>query len=896
MRQAPFLQSLTQRLTNLRRRYKALRRKGLSKTGGEGHRGQMIPNAVTKLVRYYLRIYTSGVGKIQKRSPVIFAVAVVSLTGVMGYKLYHQPQLKVGKPAVATIEAPYTDTIEDKYKTQTQRNVASKTSVPVLMIDTNINHTINQKLQATLEQGNEIRSIAGSFPYTETLALSISTQQYLRSTSPQEWESLKFAIINSHGRKTGTLAQVDESKTVTEVSKKPKQTNNCNIPPCLDKPQNSELQVPSNNLENIATSSKKTVLNPQKHLSPQKTAQIPDLQNSSVNFTQALAEIETYRLTATEENISALIESISLARQRYAAATAKIAELVSYNPQSVYKDTLILDLHDDEWTKTQTNIEQIAERILTQGIPPGLPRNVLEDAVRLNLELSLSQEAEPLGTRLLLDSLQPNLKKDEQKTQIQAKEAADEVQPVMVLVQKGTVIVRQGQPVTNWDFQVLEHYGLIDHEVNWLGLTILAVGVSGALVIFAIVEMRVNYRKKQRDHLLILLLTLSVPLLLAMGIPYTTWSTVGLLLGSFYGSTVSVTVVGLLVVLIAFSMKISKIALISGASGAFLGGCMAHKLRSREELALLGIGIALTEGGVYLIFKILVGTVFHGQWYAVFKEALFFACSGLIWSVVALGLSPYLEQLFDLVTPIRLAELANPNRSLLKRLAAETPGTFQHTLFVSSLAEAAARKLECNVELVRAGTLYHDIGKMHDSQAFIENQMGGPNKHDTEIKNPWVSAEIIKTHVSEGLAMARKHRLPTAIQAFIPEHQGTMQIAYFYHQAQQLAKENPDIVVDKADFTYDGPIPQSRETAIVMLADSCEAALRSLKEATPEQALAMVNNILRARWQENQLIDSGLTRAQISQIAQIFVEVWQQFHHKRIAYPKLKANTGDTNK
>ena len=228
---------------------------------------------------------------------------------------------------------------------------------------------------------------------------------------------------------------------------------------------------------------------------------------------------------------------------------------------------------------------------------------------------------------------------------------------------------------------------------------------------------------------------------------------------------------------------------------------------------------------------------------------------------------------------------------MLKRLATETPGTFQHTLLVATLAEAAAKKLHCNVELVRAGTLYHDIGKMHDPLGFIENQMGGANKHETEIRNPWKSAAIIKMHVTEGLVMAKKHSLPTAIQAFIPEHQGTMAIAYFYYQAQQMAQENPEIIVDKSDFCYDGPIPQSKETGIVMLADSCEAALRSLKDATPEQALNMLNNIIRSKWQEGQLLDSGLTKEEMSKISLIFLEVWQQFHHKRIAYPQLKVSS-----
>jgi putative nucleotidyltransferase with HDIG domain len=222
---------------------------------------------------------------------------------------------------------------------------------------------------------------------------------------------------------------------------------------------------------------------------------------------------------------------------------------------------------------------------------------------------------------------------------------------------------------------------------------------------------------------------------------------------------------------------------------------------------------------------------------------------------------------------------------MLKRLAAQAPGTFQHTLFVATLAEAAAKALGANVELVRAGTLYHDIGKMHDPQGFIENQMGGPNKHD-RINDPWKSADIIKKHVSEGLVMATRCRLPKAIREFIPEHQGTMLIAYFYHQALQRAKEDSSLEVNEADFRYPGPIPQSRETGIVMLADSCEAALRSLEDATPEEALTMVKKIIRARWQDNQLIDSGLTRDELSKIAEIFVQVWQQFHHKRIAYPK----------
>ncbi|WP_293132354.1 HDIG domain-containing metalloprotein, partial [Microcoleus sp. bin38.metabat.b11b12b14.051] len=369
-----------------------------------------------------------------------------------------------------------------------------------------------------------------------------------------------------------------------------------------------------------------------------------------------------------------------------------------------------------------------------------------------------------------------------------------------------------------------------------------------------------------------------------------------------YGSAVGVTVVGLLSALLPIGLDVELIHLVASAAGGLLGAFMAERLRSREELALLGVAVGLTQGMVYLVGTLIASAAAGAIWYVVLGTVGAQSLAGLAWSVVAIGISPYLEHVFDLITPIRLAELANPNRPLLKRLAAVAPGTFQHTLFVASLAEAAARELGCNVELVRAGTLYHDIGKMHDPNGFCENQMGGGNKHD-EINNPWTSAEIIKKHVSEGLVMARKHRLPKAIQAFIPEHQGTMLIAYFYHQAQQIAAKEPENLnitladagnsklaiktreVREQDFRYDGPIPQSRETGILMLADSCEAALRSLKDATHEEALNMVNRILRARWQDNQLLDSGLTREDMSLIAEIFVRVWEQFNHKRIAYP-----------
>jgi cyclic-di-AMP phosphodiesterase PgpH len=831
MKQAPFFQCLTQRLTEWQRRYKALRRLRLSKTVPIQQRKQSSFRFSVESAKKKNRICAVRLGHMPQRSPVIFAIAVLLLTGVMGHKLYNQPQLKINTNAPLTIKAPFPASIENKGKTEQHRKAASKSSIPVLMVDRRMNEKIDRNLEELLEQGNDIRVSVGSFPFFDTIVLSFATQRYLRSTSEQEWQAVQLALANTTKPKLGLLAKKENSKT-------------------------SDFR----------------------------------LQSQNGDFTQALAELETYRFTTSQQNLSSLLLQISVVRQGYAKARDKLSQMIVAKPETVYDENSLLNLSDEDWAKTQTGIQQSLERILTQGIPPGLPQNILENAVSLQVQTVVPKEAEPLAIKLLLSIVKPNLKKDEGQTKQEAAQAASEVKPVMEEVFKGEVIVRKGEKITAWDFDVLEHYHLIRRGVDRLGLLHLGSLVTVAVGIFAVLERRIKCRLRQSDRILILLLTLSTPLVLTLGTPYTTWSAVSLLLGSFYGSALSVTVVALLLILLPISLEVSKIAVVAGAAGAIVGSCMAHRLRSREELALLGVAIALTEGGVYLIFKLIVTAAFGSVSYAVLCEAGLFGLSALIWSILALGLSSYLEQLFDLVTPSRLAELANPNRPLLKRLASEAPGTFQHTLFVSSLAEAAAKQLKCNVELVRAGTLYHDIGKMHDPLGFIENQMGKPNKHDTEINDPWKSARIIKKHVSEGIVMARKHRLPTAIQAFIPEHQGTMLIAYFYHAAQQMAQENPRLKIDEADFRYDGPIPQSRETGIVMLADSCEAALRSLKDATPEKALIMINNILRGKWQDNQLVDSGLTREEMTKIAQIFVEVWEQFHHKRIAYPKSKVN------
>lgn len=601
----------------------------------------------------------------------------------------------------------------------------------------------------------------------------------------------------------------------------------------------------------------------------------------------AIQELATYRRFTPKAIASQRLAQIEQSQQAYRQALQHLQQLQIQDPKTVY-DAELLRIDEQLWQNTRRGLSLALERLQTQGIAPGLNAVAQGEAIALHVQLAVPLTSQNLGTRILTQILEPNLVQDPEETKRLAAQAAEGVEEVVVPgVRRGDVIVKVGENITEDQLVLLDHFKKSQREPNWRGLGQLGLLVLGEVGLFLLLERYLGLRLRRRDRVLVTLLVLSVPLLILVPELATgSLAAVGLLLGCFYGPVLGTVTIGLIALTLPFGISGLAVTVFAPhVTGGLVAAALAGRMRSREELALTGIGVGLIQGGVHLILNLALSSAAGSLWYTLLLSAGYYALLGLAWCTLAIGLSPYLERLFDLVPPIRLAELANPNRPLLQRLACETPGTFQHTLLVATLAEAAARAVNGNVELIRTGTLYHDIGKMHDPQGFIENQMGGPNKHDL-LNDPWKSAEIIKKHVSEGTVMARRHQLPKAVRAFIPEHQGTMLISYFYHQAQQLAAQDPErYQVNEADFRYDGPRPQSRETGIVMLADSCEAALRSLKDATPDEALTMVRKIIRARIQDEQLVDSGLSRDDLLTIAKVFVQIWQQFHHQRIPYP-----------
>ncbi|MGI8936477.1 MAG: HD family phosphohydrolase [Phormidesmis sp.] len=768
------------------------------------------------------------------RTWIVTLVAVLVLTACFGQRFYNQPGLDVRSISPQTFRAPASAIVEDEKETELRRTNVRNGAVEILKLDPDRTAAAERSLKTLLRQGRELREQAGSPQFLSSETLSETTQDTLFQASDSQWQMI-WRLAELAGESSAELF------------------------PAADQP------APS--------------------LPPKIAAQMRSL---AADQADALQELLSYQAQSGSQGLALLQIRMDTRRRQYRQTVDELAAASSEDqpkgpPLYNYR---LFELSDEQWSTLESDAEQIFSEMMIQGIHRGMPDDLLRRAIELRVPAGPTPEVKQLTADVIAASLVANLVRDEERTRLRADQAVNEIEPVMVSIHRGDVIVRANEVIDQSDFVLLDYFDLTGRYFNWIGLCGFSLLVAAAVAFYLWVDHRQVNQLNRRDHGLVLLLCLVVSGLAALRVPTLGLPAVGLLVGSFYGSALGLTVVGLLTLLLPVGLSVSTIPLVTGASAAMLGTWIAPRLRSREEFALLGGFVGLSQAIVHLVLTLMRLTVATPLWKVVFVGSAMHGLYGLAWSVVALGVSPYLEHFFDVVTPIRLAELSNPNRPLLKRLAAETPGTFQHTIFVANLAEAAARALGRNVELVRAGTLYHDIGKMHDPEGFIENQMGGPNKHDL-IDDPWKSASIIKKHVTLGLVMARKYRLPEAVQAFIPEHQGDMKISYFYQQAKAKQAVEPTLVVNAADFSYDGPIPQTIETGITMLADSCEAALRSLNpDASIDEAYTMVNKILRARWRNRQLIDSGLSRDDLDIIASVFVQVWQQHNHKRISYPK----------
>jgi hypothetical protein len=569
-----------------------------------------------------------------------------------------------------------------------------------------------------------------------------------------------------------------------------------------------------------------------------------------------------------------------------------IDEFKPTNPEKIW----LVNVSDIEWEAWEEEIKSASKKMLSQGIINTLALDQLNEASSLQL-INLGEEDSPnrsLATKILSSSFyqKSNLKVDALKTNILLENLINKDGVNTIKVKQGSIISKKGYPISSQEFDVLEHFNKVSRSpkpLKWLITFSEAMGSCGLLLM---IMRREKPRLKAKHGLLSLTLLFVVQItkdwLGPLASPMQLILPPTLLLSQGIGTTTSLAWMAAASLIWPSSLNGSSevrliIACVAGSFVAFLG----RRMRSRAQV--LQIALFIPFGallGQWFIFNQVIkaeNSEFNNLSFdpnSLFNETLIISAILMITILII----PILENTFGLLTRARLMELADQERPLLRRLSREAPGTFEHTLTISSLAEEGARVIGADVDLIRTGALYHDVGKLHAPNWFIENQKDGINPHE-EIKNPYKSADVLQAHVDEGLKLARKYRLPSPIADFIPEHQGTLKMGYFLHKARES-----DPSASEKRFRYKGPIPHSKETGILMLADGCEAALRALDASSSDnEACKTVRKIIQSRQIDGQLKESSLTRAEIEIILRAFVSVWRRMRHRRLKYPSFNS-------
>lgn len=590
------------------------------------------------------------------------------------------------------------------------------------------------------------------------------------------------------------------------------------------------------------------------------------------------------------ENISQKIKQVLIDPELLLNQKVNILSGLGYNFTMADLEVLA-SLSENQLEAMSSRLLSIIKNNFSAGVnEEGLSYTV--DKIRSDIELL---EINEVSKKLLMNlynnlRMKANLLPDQEAT---AKEVALElemVEPVRIVVQKNERVVSKGEVLTERQIEI----------INWLGYSdrgntpavLLGLVIYILLFILLITLYLKNYKPKiyEKDRNLVLLLVLFFMAFVLIRIFYSIQShsvSSYAPLVSFLIPLASVSMLtGILLddrlAYVTTAVTSMAIGLVTGYmpyvytafAGSFVGVYLVAKINQRGDLIKAGIYISAVN-----CLSISASLLTVNEDFSFYLMGLIFgAINGFLSTILTIGLLPYLENLFNKTTVIKLLELFNPNHPLLKKLIVEAPGTYHHSIILGNLAEGAAEAIGANAVLARVGAIFHDIGKLKRPFFYVENQTG-ENPHDKI--SPHLSVIILQAHVKEGVELGKKYKLPQKILDFIPMHHGTSLMNFFYHKAKEI---NPDVPAE--DFRYEGPKPNTKETAILMMADSVEAAVKSIKEINPIKIDTMVRNIVKDKLYDGQLDESELTMGEIEVITKTFVKILQGIYHTRIEYPE----------
>lgn len=529
--------------------------------------------------------------------------------------------------------------------------------------------------------------------------------------------------------------------------------------------------------------------------------------------------------------------------------------------------------------------------VQTAGLPVAR-QNMLEEVFQSSLP--------PGGKALLLATLQEvtlteTLRYDDAATSLRKEEVTAGVAPVVVSVRAGEILVQEGEIITPLLFEIITSTNTSIREETFIG--VVAIALLLALLYGILIWFLFHYRPavpKDENYLrLLVVLTLLGVVLMevfagisgtaALGRAYlfmTPLAAIAMLAAILLDSETALLLSTILALLLGvaagFSMEFSLVAVLSGYVGVF----SVARLRHRGDL----MKSAAFIGGVNILSVVAVGWYLGYPGTTLLWAILLGVAGGLLSSVLAIGTLPYFEMLFKITTAIKLLEYADPSQPLLRKLLLEAPGTYHHSIMVGNLAEAAAEAVGADRLLARVGAFYHDIGKLRRPYFFIENQQN-PEASPHEKLSPRLSTLIITSHVKDGLEMARENKLPPSLQQFIASHHGDSVVRFFFNKARDT--EGPNI--RESEFRYEGVRPVTREAAIVMLADTVEASVRTLKNPNAGRVEGFVRRIIMEKFEAGQLSEANITFRELEEIAKAFVRVLSGIYHQRVEYPEKLA-------
>ena len=504
-----------------------------------------------------------------------------------------------------------------------------------------------------------------------------------------------------------------------------------------------------------------------------------------------------------------------------------------------------------------------------------------------------------IAARIAADGL-PTLTLDKELTEATAQQAIDAVKPVLDPHKAGEVIYRRGDRLSAAQYEMTlreaEEFALSAPLHQRWGPRLGLLGLLAVLSVLFAAYATTSYRKIARNPWRLIALCMLLTCMLSASIFITIEAPIFL-----YASAIAPILLTGYVVRLAYDQKLAvflagiQAAITAMTLGLGIGwfimimaGCGAsvaqlREVRNRNSLlqsSMLGAGV-LAFGAI--ILGLVELPMVTAAWGEIIGRAILAAASSIGVGFLVLGMLPSIERAFNITTGMTLAELRDPRRPLLQQLQLRAPGTYNHSLQVANIAEAAADAVGADSLLAYVGALYHDIGKMNKPEYFVENRGEGPNKH--ESLSPAMSLLVIIGHVKDGVELGREYALPRDILHFIESHHGTTLVEYFYHAAKQQAEEEEREAVDEIAYRYPGPKPRTKETAILMLADCVESASRAMTERKPNQIESLVRDLTHKRLVDGQFDECNLTFAELAQIQTAIVSRINAIYHGRVSYP-----------